>query len=182
MCFEWTLSSYGSPSVVTVSWGLLALHLCSFCFTALMVQEKMPGVQPSTPACWLPRPLALGRKVTSQKIHLSVSRLLVPAAVAQPPGGPSLCPCSPFSWGQPAVAIFFHSSRASLTSLPSLALPMAHLNPCWWFPVSDSHPALVAPLDRRVFFSMASSFPSILSAWRIIPWLPFSHHREKGTQ
>lgn len=62
MCFEWTLSSYGSPSVVTVSWGLLALHLCSFCFTALMVQEKMPGVQPSTPACWLPLSSGLVKK------------------------------------------------------------------------------------------------------------------------
>lgn len=62
MCFEWTLSSYGSPSVVTVSWSLLALHLCSFCFTALIAHEKMPDVQPSTVARWLPLSSGLGKK------------------------------------------------------------------------------------------------------------------------
>lgn len=127
-------------------------YIASCVPTALVMHEKMPDVQPSTPACWLYWPLTLGRKVTSRESNLSLSSLLVPAAVAQPPDRPSLCPCSQCSWGQPAGTLFFCSCRAPSDFLSSLALPLAHLNPCYWFPISDFHPALVAPLDRRESF------------------------------
>lgn len=153
MCFRWTLSSYISLSVVTVSWSLLALHpvFLLLLLLWLCMRKCLMSSLPLQPfGCTYP--LTLGRKGTSREINLSLSLMLVPAAVAQPAGGPSLCPCSQFSWGQPAVMLFFRSCMAPLTSLSSLASPVVPLNPCWWFPISDSHPALVAPLDRRENF------------------------------
>lgn len=152
--------------------------------TALIVHEKnawcpssLP-LQPVGSTC----PLTLGRKVTSREIALSLSLLLVPAAVAQPPGGPSLCPCSPVQLGSACCDALLPllQGPSDFPLQPCLAHgslePLLMISYQWFAPCPCG-----SSWQEREFSS--PWLPPSQVFWvhdESIPGLP--HHREKGTQ